>query len=199
MKHKSTKNVNNNVIKKVCVLFFLLNLVFTQDKIELKQADSLSSIQTNNETLTSLKGNIIFKKEDQLLFGDRATQSSDNAIIKLYDNVKIEDGNKTIFCDSLFFDTEEDKIELLGRVSINNGNQIITSNKGRLDNKNEKITLLSNSTVEDYNQKVEGDLIEIIFDKSEIISLEVLENGYIFSKNLLEFCQKLRKKLMKKF
>ena len=62
MKNKSTKNVNNNVIKKVCVLFFLLNLVFAQDKIELKQADSLSSIQTNNETLTSLRGNIIFKK-----------------------------------------------------------------------------------------------------------------------------------------
>ena len=55
MKHKSTKNVNNNVIKKVCVLFFLLNIVFAQDKIELRQADSLSSIQTNNETITSLK------------------------------------------------------------------------------------------------------------------------------------------------
>ena len=59
MKHKSTKNVNNNVIKKVCVLFFLLNLVFAQDKIELRQADSLSSIQTNNETLTSLKLSLI--------------------------------------------------------------------------------------------------------------------------------------------
>ena len=46
-----------------------------------------------------------------------------------------------------------------------------------------KITLLSNSTVEDKNQKIEGDLIEIIFDKNEIISLEVLENGSIFSKN----------------
>ena len=183
MKHKSTKNVNNNVIKKVCVLFFLLNIVFAQDKIELRQADSLSSIQTNNETLTSLSGNIIFKKGDQLLFGDRATQSSNNDIVKLYDNVKIEDGNKTIFCDSLFFDTEKDKIELLGRVSINNGNQIMTSTKGSLDNKNEKITLLSNSTVEDKNQKIKGDLIEIIFDKSEIISLEVLENGSIFSKN----------------
>ena len=84
MKHKSTKNVNNNVIKKVCVLFFLLNLVFAQDKIELKQADSLSSTQTNNETLTSLKGNIIFKKGNQLLYGDRAMQSSNNDIVKLY-------------------------------------------------------------------------------------------------------------------
>ena len=129
-----------------------------------------------------MSGNIIFKKGINY-FGDRATQSSNNDIVKLYDNVKIEDGNKTIFCDSLFFDTEKDKIELLGRVSINNGNQIITSTKGRLDNKNEKITLLSNSTVEDKNQKIEGDLIEIIFDKSEIISLEVLENGSIFSKN----------------
>ena len=84
MKHKSTKNVNNNVIKKVCVLFFMLNIILAQDKIELRQADSLSSIQTNNETLTSLSGNIIFKKGNQILFGDRATQSSNNDIVKQY-------------------------------------------------------------------------------------------------------------------
>ena len=62
MKHKSKKNVNNNVIKKICVLFFFLNIVLSQDKIELKQAESLSSLEINNETVTSLKGDIIFKK-----------------------------------------------------------------------------------------------------------------------------------------
>ena len=62
MKHKSKKNVNNNVIKKICVLFFFLNIVLSQDKIELKQAESLSSLEINNETVTSLKGDIILRK-----------------------------------------------------------------------------------------------------------------------------------------
>ena len=183
MKHKSTKNVNNNVIKKICVLFFFLNIVLSQDKIELKQADSLSSLQINNETVTSLKGDVIFKKGDQLLFGDRAIQSSDNNQITLYDNVKIQDGNKIILCDSLSFNTDADKIQLFGRVTINNDNQLITSDQAELDNKNEKITLLQNSKVLSGDQRIEGDLIEIIYNDNAIESLKIIENGVIFSQN----------------
>ena len=168
MKHKSKKNVNNNVIKKICVLFFFLNIVLSQDKIELKQADSLSSLQINNETVTSLKGDIIFKKGSQLLFGDRAIQSSEYNQIELFDNVKVQDGNKTILCDSLSFDTDSDKIQLFGRVTIKSDNQVITSNQGELDNKNEKITLLKNSKVVSDNQRIEGDLIEIIYNQDEM-------------------------------
>ena len=183
MKHKSTKNVNNNVIKKICVLFFFLNIVLSQDKIELKQADSLSSIQIDNETVTSLKGGVVFKKGNQLLFGDRAIQSSKNNQIKLFDNVKVQDETKTIFCDSLFLDTEKDKIQLFGNVKINNDNEIISSDQAELDNENEKITLLKNSKVVSDNQRIEGDLVEIIYNQDEIESLKILKNGVIFSLN----------------
>ena len=183
MKHKSTKNVNDNVIKKIFVLFFFLNIVLSQDKIELKQADSLSSIQIDNETVTSLKGGVIFKKGNQLLFGDRAIQSSKNNQIKLFDNVKVQDETKTIFCDSLFFDTEKDKIQLFGHVKINNDNEIISSDQAELDNENEKITLLKNSKVVSDNQRIEGDLVEIIYNQEKIESLKILKNGVIFSLN----------------
>ena len=86
MKHKSTKNVNSNVIKKVCVLFFLLNFVLSQDKLELKQADSLSSKELNSETTTILSGNIIFQKGDTFLYGNKAIQSNKNSLVKLYDD-----------------------------------------------------------------------------------------------------------------
>ena len=97
MKHKSTKNVNNNVIKKVCVLFFLLNFALSQEKLELKQADSLSSKEQNSETITILKGNIIFQKGDTFLSGDKAIQSNKNSQLKLYDNVKVDDKNTLSF------------------------------------------------------------------------------------------------------
>ena len=133
MKHKSTKNVNSNVIKKVCVLFFLLNFVLSQDKLELKQADSLSSKELNSETITILKGNIIFQKGDTFLSGDKAIQSNKNSQLKLYDNVKVDDKNNTIFCDSLFYDIEQEQIELLGSVTIKNENQLITADKGLIN------------------------------------------------------------------
>ena len=133
MKHKSIKNVNNNVTKKVCVLFFLLNFALSQEKLELKQADSLSSKEQNSETITILKGNIIFQKGDTFLYGNKAIQSNKNSLIKLYGDVKVDDKNKTVFCDSLFFDTEKDQIELFGSVTIKNENQLITADKGLIN------------------------------------------------------------------
>ena len=183
MKHKSTKNVNNNVIKKVCVLFFLLNLVLSQDKLELKQADSLSSKEQNSETITILNGNIIFQKGDTFLYGNKAIQSNQNSLVKLYDNVKVDDKNKTVFCDSLFYDTEKDLIELFGSVTIKNNNQLITADKGLINNINREIKLLNNGKILSQNQKVEGDLIKIFFKESQIESFKVLENGVIFSEN----------------
>ena len=183
MKHKSTKNVNSNVIKKVCVLFFLLNFVLSQDKLELKQADSLSSKELNSETTTILSGNIIFQKGDTFLYGNKAIQSNKNSLVKLYDDVKVDDKNKTVFCDSLFFDTEKDQIELFGSVTIKNENQLITADKGLINNIDGKIKLLENGKLLSENQTVEGDLIEIFFKENQIESFKVLENGIIFSEN----------------
>ena len=183
MKHKSIKNVNNNVTKKVCVLFFLLNFAFSQEKLELKQADSLSSKEQNSETITILKGNIIFQKGDTFLSGDKAIQSNKNSQLKLYDNVKVDDKNNTIFCDSLFYDTEQEQIELLGSVTIRNENQLITADKGLINNIDGKIKLLKNGKILNQNQIVRGDLIEIFSKENQIESLKVYENGIIISEN----------------
>jgi lipopolysaccharide assembly outer membrane protein LptD (OstA) len=144
MKHKSTKNVNNNVIKKVCVLFFLLGFVYSQDKIELKQADSLSSKEINQQTITTLDGNIIFRKETMLLYGDTAIQSSQNNILKLFSNVKIIDEDKTIFCDSLTYNADIDTIKMFGNIRINNSDQTITADNGEIHNDDSKIILRNN-------------------------------------------------------
>ena len=182
MKHKSTKNVNNNVIKKVCVLFFLLGLTFTQDKIELKQATSLSSKEINQQTITTLEGNIIFQKGSMLLYGDTAIQSSQNNILKLYNNVKIEDANKTIFCDSLTYNSDIDTVEMFGNISINNLEQTVTADNGEINNNN-KVTLRNNVKIINLEQRVEGKVIELLFENKKIESLQVLENGTIFSTN----------------
>ena len=183
MKHKSTKNVNNNVIKKVCVLFFLLGFVYSQDKIELKQADSLSSKEINQQTITTLDGNIIFRKETMLLYGDTAIQSSQNNILKLFSNVKIIDEDKTIFCDSLTYNADIDTIKMFGNIRINNSDQTITADNGEIHNDDSKIILRNNVKIINNEQKVKGEIIELSFKNQKIESLQVLQNGTIFSAN----------------
>ena len=183
MKHKSTKNVNNNVIKKVCVLFLLLGFVYSQDKIELKQADSLSSKEINQQTITTLDGNIIFRKETMLLYGDTAIQSSQNNILKLFSNVKIIDEDKTIFCDSLTYNADIDTIKMFGNIRINNSDQTITADNGEIHNDDSKIILRNNVRIINNEQKVKGEIIELSFKNQKIESLQVLQNGTIFSAN----------------
>ena len=183
MKHKSTKNVNNNVIKKVCVLFFLLGFVYSQDKIELKQADSLSSKEINQQTITTLDGNIIFRKETMLLYGDTAIQSSQNNILKLFSNVKIIDEDKTIFCDSLTYNADIETIKMFGNIRINNSDQTITADNGEIHNDDNKIILRNNVRIISNEQKVKGKIIELSFKNQKIESLQVLQNGTIFSAN----------------
>jgi len=183
MKHKSTKNVNNNVIKKVCVLFFLLGFVYSQDKIELKQADSLSSKEINQQTITTLDGNIIFRKETMLLYGDTAIQSSQNNILKLFSNVKIIDEDKTIFCDSLTYNADIETIKMFGNIRINNSEQTITADNGEIHNDDSKIILRNNVRIINNEQKVKGEIIELSFKNQKIKSLQVLQNGTIFSAN----------------
>ena len=183
MKHKSTKNVNNNVIKKVCVLFFLLGFVYSQDKIELKQADSLSSKEINQKTISTLDGNIIFRKETMLLYGDTAIQSSQNNILKLFSNVKIIDEDKTIFCDSLTYNADIDTIKMFGNIRINNSDQTITADNGEIHNDDSKIILRNNVRIINNKQKVKGEIIELSFKNQKIESLQVLQNGTIFSAN----------------
>ena len=183
MKHKSTKNVNNNVIKKVCVLFFLLGFVYSQDKIELKQADSLSSKEINQQTITTLDGNIIFRKETMLLYGDTAIQSSQNNILKLFSNVKIIDEDKTIFCDSLTYNADIETIKMFGNIRINNSDQTITADNGEIHNDDSKIILRNNVRIINNEQKVKGEIIELSFKNQKIESLQVLQNGTIFSAN----------------
>ena len=183
MKHKSTKNVNNNVIKKVCVLFLLLGFVYSQDKIELKQADSLSSKEINQQTITTLDGNIIFRKETMLLYGDTAIQSSQNNILKLFSNVKIIDEDKTIFCDSLTYNADIDTIKMFGNIRINNSDQTITADNGEIHNDDNRIILRNNVRIISNEQKVKGEIIELSFKNQKIESLQVLQDGTIFSAN----------------
>ncbi|GIS42686.1 MAG: hypothetical protein Ct9H90mP15_07260 [Candidatus Neomarinimicrobiota bacterium] len=64
MKQKSTKFVKYNVMKKFFVLVLFISIGIAQEKLILQQADLLQASVVNEETVTKLSGNIIFKKSD---------------------------------------------------------------------------------------------------------------------------------------
>ena len=57
-------------------------------------------------------------------------------------------------------------------------NLIILNKVSKFFLTSKKITLLKNSKVVSDNQRIEGDLIEIIYNQDEMESIKILENNY---------------------
>ena len=103
--------------------------------------------------------------------------------MKLFSNVKIIDEDKTVFCDSLTYNADFDKIKMFGNIRINNSDQTITADNGEIHNDDSKIFLRNNVKIINNEQKVKGEIIELSFKNQKIESLQVLQNGTIFSAN----------------
>ncbi len=184
MKQKSIRFVKNCMVKKGFVLLFLFSFLLSQDKLLLKQADTLTSSVVESETITKLNGNIIFQKTDTILKGDFATQSNQTPIINLYGNVSIEDGNQMIYCDSLLYNNETEFFSMYGNIKIQNGSRFMTAKKATLDQISNQMTLLENCEINDkQNNRVYGDKILLGFKDESLESLKVISSGMILSKN----------------
>ena len=184
MKQKSIRFVKDYMVKKGFVLLFLFSFVLGQDKLLLKQADTLTSSVIQSETITKLNGNIIFQKTDTILKGDFATQSNENPIINIYGNVSIEDANQMIYCDSLSYNNETEFFSMYGNIKIKNGSRSMSAKKATLDQISNKMTLIENCEINDSGRNtIYGDKIFLEFKDESLESLEVVSNGMIRSKN----------------
>ncbi len=184
MKQKSIRFVKDCMVKKGFVLLFLFSFLLSQDKLLLKQADTLTSSVIESETITKLNGNIIFQKTDTILKGDFATQSNQTPIINLYGNVSIEDENQMIYCDSLSYNNDTEFFSMYGNIKIQNGSRFMTAKKATLDQISNQMTLLENCEINDeQNNRVYGDKILLDFKEKSLESLKVISNGMILSQN----------------
>jgi lipopolysaccharide assembly outer membrane protein LptD (OstA) len=72
---------------------------------------------------------------------------------------------------------------MFGNIRINNSDQTITADNGEIHNDDNKIILRNNVRIINNEQKVKGKIIELSFKNQKIESLQVLQNGTIFSAN----------------
>lgn len=184
MKQKSIRFVKNYMVNKGFILLFLFSFLFGQDKLLLKQADTLTSSVVESETITKLNGNIIFQKKDAILKGDFATQSNQTPIINLYGNVSIKDANQIIYCDSLSYNNDTEFFSMYGNIKIQNGSRSMSAKKATLDQISNQMTLLENCEINDEQRnRVYGDKILLSFKDKSLESLKVISNGMILSQN----------------
>ena len=184
MKQKSIRFVKDYMVKKGFVLLLLSSFLFSQDKLLLKQADTLTSSVIQSETITQLDGDIIFQKTDTILKGNFATQSNQTPITNLYGNVSIEQPNQMIYCDSLSYNSDTEFFSMYGNIKIKNGSRLISADNATLDQASNQMTLIDNCEINEQNtNKIYGDKMILDFKDEFLHSLEVLSNGIIFSQN----------------
>ena len=184
MKQKSIRFVKYYMVKKGFVLLLLSSFLVSQDKLLLKQADTLTSSVIQSETITQLDGDIIFQKTDTILKGNFATQSNQTPITNLYGNVSIEQPNQIIYCDSLSYNSDTEFFSMHGHIKIKNGSRLISADNATLDQASNQMTLIDNCEINEQNiNKIYGDKIILDFKDKSLHSLQVLSNGIIFSKN----------------
>ena len=184
MKQKSTKFVKYNVMKKFFVLVLFISIGIAQEKLILQQADLLQSSVVNEETVTKLSGNIIFKKDDSVLKSDFATQYDKSPLVKLNDNVIVNQANQTIYCDSLIYNKNTEAFSMYGNVRIDSDQRSMQSQEAQIDDQNGQITLIDNCEINENNKhRIYGDKIILYFEDDELINFEVLSAGKIFTNN----------------
>jgi lipopolysaccharide assembly outer membrane protein LptD (OstA) len=160
MKQKSTKFVKYNVMKKFFVLVLFISIGIAQEKLILQQADLLQASVVNEETVTKLSGNIIFKKSDSVLKSNFATQYDKSPLVKLNDNVVVTQENQTIYCDSLIYNKNTEAFSMYGNVRIDSDQRSMQSQEAQIDDKNEQIVLINDCEInEDNKHKIYGDKI----------------------------------------
>ncbi|MBQ1214068.1 MAG: hypothetical protein IIX81_03485, partial [Tidjanibacter sp.] len=125
------------------------------------------SVVRYSDRQMSCYGNVIIKKDDTYIYGDRAEYSRDEGRARVYSPlIKVYNGNSTLYTYNLLFDTENNIGEFYGGGTFTNGTNLMESEKGYfyadldemvgVDNvelKNETYMLKSDSV--NYNSETE--------------------------------------------
>lgn len=109
------------------VLFLLPQLSYSQDFIELLEGSD--EIKLDGKTGNYIvKGNVVFKKDNTLLYCDSAFYNFKQKNIRAYGKIHLnQEDTLNMFCDSLFFDVDRDYAKLFGNVRIRNNEYRLTT------------------------------------------------------------------------
>ena len=106
-------------IKFLALFFFLLtSILYSKNKIQFS-AKTLETIIDDNQEKQIFKDDVVIKKNNLLLFTDRAIYYPDKNQVTLINNVKMYDETDSLSCDSLIlYDTVNTRFQAINNVNF---------------------------------------------------------------------------------
>lgn len=129
-----------NILKIALLIgsaFFLsMGTSYGQKYIELLEGSD--DIKIDGKTGNYIvKGNVVFKKEETMLYCDSAYYNLVRNTVRAFGNIHLnKEDTLNMFCDSLFFDTKKDYAKLYGNVRIRDNEYKLTTDSMDYDLKN---------------------------------------------------------------
>ena len=118
---------------KIKILFFLLlsaSVIYSQEKVELKNADQLEGKIINGQNVREATGNVNFEQGNIKVFCNSATQYFDANKVELHGNVKIYQDTMTLFTSNAIYFGNDKTAICSGGVILKDPKATLTANGG---------------------------------------------------------------------
>jgi lipopolysaccharide export system protein LptA len=118
---------------KLKILFFILlasSAIFSQEKVELKNADKLEGKIINGQNVREATGNVNFEQGNIKVFCNSATQYLDANKVELHGNVKIYQDTLTLFTSNAVYFGNDKTAICSGGVILKDPKATMTANGG---------------------------------------------------------------------
>ena len=113
-------------MKKNFIIIFIVSLFSMDSRLHIIQADLMESRQVESQSVTELTGNVILKKNNLLLYAEKATNHSNINVFELAGPVIMIDGSDTMKCGNLtYFSDTLDFVLATGNVNFHKPNELI--------------------------------------------------------------------------
>ena len=114
----------------ILVILFLAATSYSQEKLELKNADKLEGKTINGQNVREATGNVNFEQGNIKVYCNSATQYLDANKVELHGNVKIYQDTLTVFTSNAIYFGNDKTAICSGGVILKDPKAILTANSG---------------------------------------------------------------------
>ncbi len=116
----------------ICILslFVFFNILYAQEKIELKKADKLEGKYENNQTIREATGNVHFVHSNTSIYCNYAIQFVEQNRIELKGNVRIFKDTLSLYTEKAYYFGNESKAICENGITLKDPNATLRADKG---------------------------------------------------------------------
>jgi lipopolysaccharide export system protein LptA len=118
------------IILHIAIILFLSASAFSQEKVELKNADELKGTVIEGKNVREATGNVILQQGNITVYCNSATQFIDENVVELRGNVRIIQDTLTLLTSRGMYYGNEKRATGSGGITLKDQNATLTANSG---------------------------------------------------------------------